>query len=61
MPGMVRVSFGLYNTKEEIDVLAEALSRIAVGNYAGKYHQDKVTGEYRPEGWCFDPRKYFSL
>lgn len=61
MPGMVRVSFGIYNTREEIDVLVEALSRIAAGNYAGKYLQDKVSGEYKPEGWSFDPGKYFGL
>lgn len=61
MPGMVRVSFGIYNTREEIDVLAEALAHIAAGNYMGKYYQDKESGEYRPEGWIFDPGKYFGF
>ena len=29
MPGMVRVSFGIYNTEEEVDILLEAVGRIA--------------------------------
>lgn len=61
MPGLVRISFGIYNTTEEIDILAEALSQIAAGNYSGRYVQDRVSGEFEPEGWSFDPGKYFSL
>lgn len=61
MPGLVRVSFGIYNTTEEIAVLAEAVSRIATGNYRGTYRQDKVSGEYIPEGWNFDLEEYFCI
>jgi selenocysteine lyase/cysteine desulfurase len=61
MPGLVRVSFGIYNTTEEIDVLVEALTNIAAGNYKGAYSQDPVSGEYKIAGWNFDPDQYFSL
>jgi hypothetical protein len=45
---MVRVSFGLYNTTEEIDILIEMLQRIAEGNYFGMYSADG--GDYAPAG-----------
>ncbi len=61
MPGLVRVSFGIYNTTAEIDILAESLSQIVAGHYTGHYTQDKVSGEYHPEGWDFEPGKYFSF
>ncbi len=47
MPGMVRVSFGLYNTKKEVSVLLDALNKIAAGDYAN-YIQDMPSGEYTP-------------
>ncbi|EKD56423.1 MAG: hypothetical protein ACD_58C00196G0001, partial [uncultured bacterium] len=28
IPGTTRASFGLYNTKEEIDILIEALTKV---------------------------------
>ncbi len=51
MPGMVRISFGLYNTTAEIDALVEALQRIARGQYAGEYRQEAASGEFVPFGW----------
>jgi selenocysteine lyase/cysteine desulfurase len=51
MPGFVRVSFGLYNTNDEVDKLAEALRAIATGGYHGKYKQDIQTGDYAAQGW----------
>lgn len=61
MPGMVRASFGLYNTLEEVDYLVEALSCISQGNYHGQYKQTIATGEYKPVGWEPDFNQYFSL
>lgn len=53
MPGMVRVSFGLYNTIEDVDRLVDALQQIAHGRVRGRYVQDKASGECRPDdGWC---------
>src|SRR5574341_696433 len=51
MPGMVRVSFGMYNTVDEVDVLIEALWAIMRGDYRGDYIQDISTGEFRAKGW----------
>lgn len=61
MPGLVRLSFGLYNTIEEIDALLEALERILRGEYRGKYVQERASGEYRPSGWQVDFERYFSV
>ena len=40
-PGLVRISFGLYNTYDEIDILARVLHRLArnIGYYRDKYRQ----------------------
>lgn len=51
MPGMTRISFGLYNTTQEIDRLLEALACVAAGKYTGRYMQEPSTGEFRPDGW----------
>ncbi len=48
IPGAVRVSFGLYNTKDEIDWLLEMLKRIAGGDYRNDYVLNKEAGEYAP-------------
>jgi len=61
MPGMIRASFGLYNTLEDVDALVEALARIAGGQYKGQYSQVKSTGEYLPAGWQPDFGQYFSF
>jgi cysteine desulfurase/selenocysteine lyase len=45
MPGMVRASFGLFNTIEDVDRLADALQQIARGAVRGRYMQDRATGE----------------
>lgn len=61
MPGMVRVSFGMYNTAEEVDVLIDAVQRIARGKYYGRYQQDVKSGEYRAVNWNPDLSHYFKL
>lgn len=61
MPGLIRASFGLYNTIEEIDILVDALNHIAHGHYRGKYVQDRASGEYQPLGWQPDFNKYFTI
>lgn len=44
---LVRVSFGLYNTRHEIDRLTQALTAVARGQYAN-YRVDRRTGQYTP-------------
>lgn len=61
MPGLIRASFGLYNTTDEIDEFVKALQRIARREYQGQYHQDRASGEYYPAGWQVDFEQYFSL
>lgn len=45
--GLVRISFGLYNTVEEIDMLAEALAAIAKGRHE-RYAVNMRTGSFTP-------------
>ncbi|HEX9090531.1 MAG TPA: aminotransferase class V-fold PLP-dependent enzyme [Anaerolineales bacterium] len=61
MPGLIRASFGLYNTLADVDTLVEALTEISRGKNKGKFIQDKVTGEFSPMGWQPDYSKYFQL
>ncbi len=61
MPGLVRISFGLYNLVEEIDTLIDALKDITAGKYQGTYTQDMATGEYYPLNWQPNFEDYFSL
>jgi selenocysteine lyase/cysteine desulfurase len=51
MPGMIRASFGLYNTTEDIDIFMDALQQIMRSGYQGVYTQDITTGEFCPSGW----------
>ena len=48
MPGLVRVSFGCYNTHEDIDHLLSMLKRICAGDYTGDYVVDPSSGTYLP-------------
>jgi len=61
MPGLVRISFGMYNTAAEVDVIVQALTAIAQGKYAGQYEQDAKTGEYHAVDWNPDLAQYFKL
>jgi cysteine desulfurase/selenocysteine lyase len=61
MPGLTRISFGLYNTAEEVDVLVQALTNIARGKYYGRYTQDVKSGEFHAIDWKPDLGRYFKL
>jgi cysteine desulfurase/selenocysteine lyase len=61
MPGLIRASFGLYNTRQEVDNLVDALQRISAGDYKGNYTQDKASGEYSPDDWQPKFSNYFQL
>ncbi len=60
VPGLVRVSFGLYNTTEEIGRLTEALLAIAHHQHAA-YSVDGRTGLYTPTRWQEDFASCFTL
>jgi len=61
IPGLVRISFGLYNTIAEIDAVVDALKKVAQGEYKGDYVQDITTGEFAPQGWEPEFEKYFGI
>jgi len=61
MPGLVRISFGLYNTEKEVDQLITALEAIQRGDYQGTYVQDTASGEFHPAGWAPDFQAVFPL
>lgn len=61
MPGMVRASLGCYNTREDIDALAEMLDRVSRGEYRGTYEQDPATGAFHARGYEVDFSRYCSL
>jgi selenocysteine lyase/cysteine desulfurase len=61
LPGAVRISFGAYNTIEEIDEFFRILQVIIEKKFKGKYILDKVKGSYHPEGYEFNFGEYFKL
>jgi selenocysteine lyase/cysteine desulfurase len=60
MPGAVRASFGLYNTREEVLLLADALGEIARGHHSTGYRYDPEQGEYVHPDMTSDYGSYFS-
>ena len=61
LPGMIRVSFGAYNTISEVDRLGAALLMIVNREFKGHYQQDPQSGSFFAEGFHPDPANYFSL
>ncbi|MBW4548494.1 MAG: aminotransferase class V-fold PLP-dependent enzyme [Symplocastrum torsivum CPER-KK1] len=54
VPGAVRASLGLHNTAADIQTLVEAVTCIARQQWQGNYKQDVITGEFSPQGFCFN-------
>ncbi len=61
IPGTFRISFGLYNTKDEIERFCNVLGTVINRKYNGKYLIDKERGEYYPEGYSIDFSKFFKF
>jgi cysteine desulfurase/selenocysteine lyase len=61
MPGLVRISFGMYNTLAEVDYLLEAMREIVREGYQGKYQQDVRSGDFAVEGFASNTTGYFDL
>jgi cysteine desulfurase/selenocysteine lyase len=61
MPGVARISFGMYNTEAEVDIVADALSKIAQKKYTGIYKQEKSSGDFYALGWEPNLDRFFSL
>ena len=56
-PGLVRISFGIYNTFAEVDYVAEAIGQLLAEGPRARYVMHPPTGEYLPNGHsiAFDP------
>ncbi len=61
IPGTIRASFGIYNTKEEIDHLIGMIEKIVAGDYRKDYLLNKEKGEYYPPDFEFKFSDYFSI
>jgi selenocysteine lyase/cysteine desulfurase len=61
MPGMVRASFGCYNTLDDIDRLVDGLLQITRGAYAGQYRLIPGSGEFVPERCEESFARFFEL
>ena len=61
LPGLIRASFGCYNSVAEVDYFADVLERIVRGEYTGQYVQDPASGAFWPEGYDPQPESAFKL
>jgi len=61
VPGAVRMSFGMYNTTEEIDTMMEVLDRIVRDEYKGKYEIYTPSGEYFPVDFKVKFEDFYTL
>lgn len=61
LPGLIRASFGCYNSVEEVDYFADALERIVRGEYTGHYVQNPASGAFWPEGYDPQTEQFFTL
>lgn len=61
LPGLVRISFGLYNTVSEVDMALQAIEDICNQKYSGTYHLDPQDGGYWAEDYSPDYEKFFSF
>jgi len=61
IPGTIRTSFGLYNTKEEIDRFIEMVKKIDAGDYHKEWELNKEKGEFTPKGYALDFQQYYQM
>jgi len=61
IPGAVRASFGIYNSKDEIDAFIDVLKMISKKEWSGDYMLDKKSGEYCLNGKAVLYQNYFQL
>lgn len=61
MPGMVRMSFGCYNNKTDVDRLLEMVKRVSKGDYRQDYLLNPSNGEYFPPNYTDPLEDYFLL
>ncbi len=58
VPGMVRMSLGVYNTAEEVDIFLEAVERVVRDGPQADYVIDETHMDYVPAACSFDMNEY---
>jgi selenocysteine lyase/cysteine desulfurase len=61
MLGALRISFGFYNSRDDVDAVVAALQDINNHKWRGEYHQEKRTGEFHPVSAKTNPEGWFTL
>jgi cysteine desulfurase / selenocysteine lyase len=61
IPGAIRISFGFYNTRADVDAVAAALWDIHNRRWQGEYTQNIKTGEYSPVAGKSSPEGWFAI
>jgi len=61
IPGAVRMSFGMYNNRDEIDQMIDVLKVISKNEFKGKYELYPETGEYFPAGFKVNFDEYYKF
>ncbi|HEX8229108.1 MAG TPA: hypothetical protein VF826_07315, partial [Chloroflexia bacterium] len=61
MPGAVRMSFGFYSTRDDVDAIIQALWDIQNGKWRGDYTQNPNSGEYKPTSEQTSPVGWFNI
>lgn len=61
LPGLARVSLGIYNTCEDVDRLILALNNISKGKHSNYYIKDIKDGNYIPINWSYNLESVFQF
>jgi selenocysteine lyase/cysteine desulfurase len=61
IPGAIRMSFGLYNTRAEIDEFVKMAKKIVAGDHFKGYTLDREAGEWTPPQFKVQFEEYFRL
>lgn len=61
VPGLVRISIGLYNTRNDIDRLLNALNNISRGEYSKDYTMNQKDGMFFHKDIQVKFEDYFSF
>jgi selenocysteine lyase/cysteine desulfurase len=61
LPGLARISLGIYSEDGDVTRVLEAIEEIGKGNYRGNYVLDAARGEYWPAGFEPNYQEYFSF
>ena len=61
IPGAIRISFGFYNTRADVDAAVAALWDVHNRRWQGEYTENIKTGEYLPVAGKTSPEGWFEF